>query len=215
MKIPSHSALILVDLQNDFFPGGSLGVPFADKIFPLANDIQDYFSLIVATKDWHPENHGSFVSNHPDHQLHDIVELNGVLQILWPPHCIQGSKGAEFHPTLRQDKIHKVIHKGTDPKIDSYSTFFDNAHLKHTGLDAFLKEHHIKNVFIMGLATDYCVLYSVLDAIKLGFNTYVIVDGSFGINAKEGDVERSLKKMQEMNAILLTSEEIKRDNSAA
>lgn len=208
MIIKDTSALILVDLQNDFFPQGSLGVPGALAIFPLANDIQSYFHLIVATKDWHPKDHGSFVTMHPGHKLYDVVDLNGVPQILWPPHCIQDTPGAEFHPLLQTEKINKIIHKGTNPKIDSYSTFFDNAHMRHTGLAAYLQEKKVTDVFLMGLATDYCVLYSTLDALKLGFNTYVIVDGCFGINEHPGDIDEALKKMQETGAYLINSDSI-------
>jgi nicotinamidase/pyrazinamidase len=206
LDIKKSSALILVDLQNDFFPGGALGVPGANALFPLANTIQKYFPLVVATQDWHPANHGSFVTEHPGHALYDIVDLNGVPQILWPPHCIQGSAGAEFHPQLKRDHIAKIIHKGTDPKIDSYSTFFDNAHQKHTGLAHYLKEHQVTDVFIMGLATDYCVLFSAIDSLALGFKTYVIQDGCFGIDEHPGDVARALEKMQKAGATLIKSD---------
>ncbi len=206
MHINKSSALILVDLQNDFFPGGSLGVPHADKIFPLVNEIQEYFPLIVATKDWHPKNHGSFVTVHPGHKLYDEILLNGVPQILWPEHCVQYSKGSELHSKLRRDHIAKIIHKGTDPKIDSYSTFFDNAHQRHTGLEAYLREKEVTDVYIMGLATDYCVLYSVLDARRLGFNTFVIEDGCFGIEERPGDIARALKMMRESGATIIKSD---------
>ncbi len=208
MKIPDDSALILVDLQNDFFPGGALGVPAADTIFPLANQIQSKFHWIVATQDWHPSNHGSFVTMHPGCKLFEMVDLNGVPQVLWPPHCIQDTHGAEFHPKLQTGRFDKIIYKGTDTKIDSYSTFFDNAHLRHTGLDDYLKEKGIECVFLMGLATDYCVLYSTLDAINLGYSTYVIQDGCFGIDKNAGDVEKAFKRMQEKGATLIRSEDI-------
>lgn len=208
MHIKKNTALILVDLQNDFFEGGALAVPKASAIFPLANDLQTYFSLVIATQDWHPLNHQSFLNQHPGHSLYDVVELKGGSQIIWPTHCVQGSKGAEFHPALNQNHIHKIIHKGTDANIDSYSTFFDNAHQKSTGLETYLKEQGITEVFIMGLATDYCVLYSVLDATKLGFKTYVITDGCFGLDEKPGDVDRAFQQMRQASAILIKSDTI-------
>lgn len=204
----SKSALILVDLQNDFFPGGALGVPDADGIFPLANNIQTHFDLILATKDWHPQNHGSFASNHPGKKVYDEIQLKGIPQILWPDHCVQNSKGAEFHPNLQTEKIKKVFLKGTDPDYDSYSTFFDNAHIKNTGLEQYLKEQEVADVYIMGLATDYCVLFSVLDSQELGFKTFVIVDGCFGINKSPGDVDRALEKMKNKGAKLIFSKDL-------
>lgn len=199
-------ALILVDLQNDFFPGGALGVPGAEAIFPLANTIQEHFDTVVATKDWHPKNHGSFASNHPGHAIFDIVDLDGIPQVLWPDHCVQGSLGAEFHPKLQTERINKIVLKGTDPSIDSYSTFFDNAHRKSTELYPYLLERHIENVYLLGLATDYCVLYSVLDAVKLGYNCYVIIDGCFGINKDPKDVDTAIEAMKKAGAHIIDSQ---------
>lgn len=201
-------ALILVDLQNDFFPGGSLGVPGAHAIFPLANTLQTHFDTVIATKDWHPKNHGSFASNHPGHKLYDIVDLDGIPQVLWPDHCVQGSSGSEFHPELQTERIKKVIYKGTDPSIDSYSTFFDNAHRKSTDLDPYLSDYEIENIYLMGLATDYCVLYSALDAVKLGYNCYVIIDGCFGINKNPGDIEKAIDLMKQAGAHIIDSQTI-------
>jgi len=200
------SALILVDLQNDFFPGGALGVPGAEAIFPLANAIQKQFELIIATKDWHPKNHGSFASNHPGCHPFEVVELKGISQVLWPDHCVQKTKGAEFHSKLQTHKIRHVIYKGTDPGLDSYSAFFDNAHRKSTELHQTLQENTVNTVYIMGLATDYCVQYSVLDALTLGYKTFVILDGCFGINKNPGDVEQALENMKTAGAILLNSQ---------
>jgi nicotinamidase/pyrazinamidase len=200
-----QSSLILVDLQNDFFPGGPLGISTANAIFPLANDIQEYFSLTIATKDWHPPNHKSFASSHPDKKIYDHIDLNGLSQVLWPDHCVQGSWGSEFHPLLRTDRIQKVIYKGTDPNIDSYSCFFDNAHQQETGLNTYLKELNITDVYIMGLATDFCVQYSVLDALLLGFKTFLIEDGCFGINQTPNAVEHSIHTMQKAGATIIQS----------
>lgn len=210
IQISKNSALVLVDLQNDFFPGGALGVPSADAdtIILLANELSPLFPWVIATQDWHPKNHRSFVTQHPGHQLYDVISLNNIPQILWPEHCVQGTFGAKFHSQLNQQAIHQIIHKGTDPNIDSYSTFFDNKHLRRTGLEAYLKDKGITEVFIMGLATDYCVLYSVLDSLALGFKTYVIVDGCRGINKEPQDIEKALKKMQDSSATLITSDQI-------
>jgi nicotinamidase/pyrazinamidase len=212
MAIPTKAkptqALLLVDIQNDFFPGGTLGVNGADALFPLANDVQPLFANIIATKDWHPANHKSFATNHSHHQIHDIILLNGIQQILWPDHCIQNSTGSEFHPTLKTDRIQKIIYKGIDPEIDSYSAFFDNAHQRNTGLDAYLKEQGITDLYIMGLATDYCIRYSVLDALSLGYNTFVITDGCFGIDQQPGDIEEALNTMEAQGAKLILSSEI-------
>lgn len=204
-------ALLLVDLQNDFFPGGALAVKNADGIFPLANDIQDRFSLIIASKDWHPPNHKSFRSQHPGHALYDVISLNDLPQVLWPDHCIQNTPGSDFHSALKTHSIQKIVYKGTDPEIDSYSTFFDNAHRKSTGLDDYLKSQHVTDIYIMGLATDYCVLFSVLDARKLGLNTFVIEDGCFGIDKNPNDIEKAKETMREAGAKLLKSSEISSD----
>lgn len=204
----SKKALLLVDLQNDFFPGGALAVPQADLIFPLVNIIQTYFEWVIASKDWHPHDHKSFAVNNPGHKVHEIIELNGLSQVLWPTHCVQNTLGADFHPKLITQQIKKIVFKGVDPDYDSYSAFFDNAHKRSTGLDVFLKEHHITDLYILGLATDYCVLYSVLDAINLGFKTFVIEDGCYGINANPGDVKKAIARMKRAGAIITDSTSI-------
>lgn len=189
-------ALVLVDLQNDFCPGGALAVKEGDKVVPLVNELQKKFDLVVATQDWHPKDHGSFASNHPGKKPGDVVDLYGIEQVLWPDHCVQGSKGAEFHSTLDRNKIARVIHKGTDQTIDSYSTFFDNGHRRSTGLENFLREKGVDEIYLAGLATDYCVKYSALDAVKLGLKTRVILDACRGINLKSGDVDRAIEEMK-------------------
>jgi nicotinamidase/pyrazinamidase len=202
------NALILVDLQNDFLPGGALAVPHGDEVIPLADELQSRFDLVVATKDWHPSNHGSFASNHPGKKPGDRIILAGVKQILWPVHCVQNTHGAEFAPSFDTNRIAHVFHKGTDRNIDSYSTFFDNAHRRHTGLAHYLEERGIKNIYLMGLALDYCVKYSTLDARQLGLNTHVIIDGCRGIELEPGDIRRALEEMKHAGAILLKSGEI-------
>lgn len=201
-------ALILVDLQNDFMPGGALEVKNGFDILPVINTLLSHpFPVIVATKDWHPKDHGSFASNH-NKEVGECITLDGLEQILWPEHCVQGTKGAEFAPGWDSHKIHKVIHKGTEKNVDSYSTFFDNGHRKSTGLFDFLKEKDVKDIFIAGLATDYCVKYSVLDAAKLGFNIYVVSDGCRGVNLKSNDSENALKEMRAAGAKIIKSKDI-------
>ncbi len=202
------NALIIVDLQNDFLPGGALAVPRGDEVLPLANKLQRRLDLVVATQDWHPPNHGSFAANHPGKKPGDRVMLDGIEQILWPVHCVQHTHGAEFAPSFDTSQIAHVFHKGIDPRIDSYSTFFDNAHRRETGLADYLKERSIRNIYLMGLALDYCVKYSALDARQLGFNTHVILDGCRGIGLEPGDVDRALDEMKGVGATLLQSREL-------
>lgn len=198
-------ALIFIDLQNDFFPGGALGVKGANVLLPIANHLQNFFPLIIATQDWHPADHKSFASLHTGKKIYDRIDLNGISQVLWPDHCVQGSKGAELHAQLKTQAIHKIIYKGTDPNIDSYSAFFDNAHQKDTGLDAYLKAQGVEEVYILGLATEYCVQYSVLDAVKLGYKTFLIEDACFGIEESTGDIEKAKKTMREAGVIFTDS----------
>jgi nicotinamidase/pyrazinamidase len=202
------NALILVDLQNDFMPGGALAVPHGDEVISLADELQQRFDLVVATKDWHPPDHGSFAANHPGKKPGDRIILDGVEQILWPVHCVQNSHGAEFAPSFDISRIAHVFQKGTERNIDSYSTFFDNAHRRHTGLAHYLDQRGIKDIYLMGLALDYCVKYSTLDARHLGLNAYVMVDGCRGIELQPGDIARALEEMKRAGAVLLKSSEL-------
>lgn len=202
------NALIIVDLQNDFLPGGALPVPHGDEVIPLANELQRRFELVLATQDWHPPDHGSFAANHPGKKPGDHIMLDGIEQILWPVHCVQNTHGAEFAPSFDRRRIAHIFHKGIDPRIDSYSTFFDNAHRKETGLAHYLKERAIRDIYLLGLALDYCVKYSALDARQLGLNTHVIVDGCRGIGLEPGDLDRALDEMKRFGAILLESREL-------
>ncbi len=199
------SALILVDLQNDFMPGGALAVPGGDAVIPVANQLAGTFDLVMATQDWHPPGHGSFASQHPGKVPGEAVELDGLHQELWPDHCVQGTRGAELHSGLDTVQITRVFHKGTDPRIDSYSAFFDNAHRKSTGLTDYLKKNGVSEVYLMGLATDYCVKFSVLDAVKLGFKTNVIEDGCRGIDLQPGDVNKAIAEMEAAGAVIVSS----------
>lgn len=202
-------ALVLVDLQNDFLPGGALGVPRGDGVIPVANRIQKRFDLVVATRDWHPPDHRSFASNHPGREPGERIDLDGVRQVLWPPHCVQHSHGAELADGLDTTRIHKVFDKGTDPALDSYSAFFDNRHLRATGLGDYLRKQGVDEVFLMGLATDYCVKYSALDARELGFSTAVIEDGCRGIELEAGDVEQAIREMRKAGVKIITSDAVR------
>jgi len=189
-------ALILVDIQNDFLPGGALAVSEGDQVIPLANRLMDDFEIIVATQDWHPSDHGSFAANHPGKQLFEVADLNGLPQMLWPVHCVQGSSGAEFAPGLDSERITKVFQKGTDPAIDSYSGLFDNGHRKSTGLGEWLKEQGVKRVTVCGLATDYCVKFTALDALAEGFEVTLDLSASRGVNLTPGDVDKAVEEMR-------------------
>lgn len=201
-------ALIMVDLQNDFCKGGNLAVPDGDAVVSLANQLQPYFDLVIATQDWHPQDHMSFASNHDEAKIGDLIEVDNMSQVLWPDHCIQNSKGAAFHPELDLRSVSKVFHKGINKKIDSYSAFFDNAHKRSTGLGAYLHEQNVEEIYIMGLATDYCVKYSSLDALHLGFIVHVIIDGCRGVELKEGDIESSIEEMRKAGAHIIHSKQI-------
>jgi nicotinamidase/pyrazinamidase len=189
-------ALIIVDVQNDFCPGGALAVREGDQVVPVVNRIQARFDLVVATQDWHPANHGSFAANHPGRNPGEVIELAGLSQILWPVHCVQGTTGAELHPALERSRIAHVVHKGTDPAIDSYSGFFDNGRRAATGLEQFLRDRDVDEVYVCGLATDYCVKATALDAGSLGFKTHLIEDACRGVDLRPGDVQRSIEAMR-------------------
>jgi nicotinamidase/pyrazinamidase len=202
-------ALILVDIQNDFLPGGALAVPKGDEVIPVANRIAPRFDLVVATQDWHPRDHGSFASNHPGKRAGDVIDLNGLRQVLWPDHCVQNTPGAEFGPALDLSRVAKVFRKGTDPAIDSYSGFFDNGHRKSTGLGEYLREKKVDEVFVMGLATDYCVNWTALDAVeRFGLKTTLVADGSRGIDLRPGDVEAAVKGMRNVGVRVVRSNEL-------
>ena len=171
-------ALLIVDVQNDFMPGGSLEVPHGAMIVPLINQLQNYFDLVVATQDWHPQNHKSFASNHSNKKPFEEIDLQGMKQTLWPDHCVQGTKGAEFHPELETYKIAAIFRKGMDPEIDSYSGFYDNGHQISTGLTGYLKEKGVTEIYFCGLASDICVYYTIKDSLKEGFSATLIEDAS-------------------------------------
>jgi nicotinamidase/pyrazinamidase len=175
-------ALILVDIQNDFLPGGALAVPRGDEIIPVVNRLQERFGLVVATQDWHPAGHASFASSHPGKNVFDAVMIDGVEQILWPDHCVQGSRGAELAKAFNTNRVEAIFRKGTDPAIDSYSAFYDNGRRKSTGLEGYLKWKKVDRVFLAGLAADFCVCYSLMDALAVGFRAALIKDGTRAIS---------------------------------
>lgn len=174
-------ALIIVDIQNDFLPNGSLAVPEGDLVIPIINKLQGKFDLVVATQDWHPEDHLSFASNHENKNLFEVVDLCGLEQVLWPNHCVQGTKGANFSTELNTNLIATIFRKGMDKTVDSYSGFFDNGRKTNTGLSGYLKNKGVTEVYVCGLAADYCVYYTAKDAKIEGFETYYIVDATKAI----------------------------------
>jgi nicotinamidase/pyrazinamidase len=191
-----RQAFIIVDVQHDFLPGGALPVPEGDQVIPVINRLQPQYELVVATQDWHPPDHGSFASAHPGRQPGEVIELNGLAQVLWPEHCVQGTHGAELARGLDTARLARVFQKGTDPAVDSYSGFFDNGRRHDTGLADFLRQHGVQEVHVAGLATDYCVKYTALDAARLGFKTCVLLPACRGVNLHPGDVERAVAEMR-------------------
>lgn len=198
-------ALLIVDVQYDFLPGGALAVEEGDQIIPVINRLQDKFSFIVATQDWHPAKHGSFAASHKGKKPGDLIQLGNVEQVLWPVHCVQGTRGAEFHEDLDQRKWKKIIQKGTNPYVDSYSGFFDNDRRQNTGLAKFLKDNGVEEVFVTGLATDYCVRFTVLDAIKEGFEATLVKDATKAVNLNPGDFDNAIKEMTKVGAEVVHS----------
>ena len=198
-------ALILVDIQNDFLPGGALAVPDGDSVIPVANRLQAVFPLVVATQDWHPANHGSFAANYPGKKVFEQIDLNGWPQTLWPSDCVQGTPGAELAAGLQRERIAKIFPKGTDADIDSYSGLFDNGHRKSTGLGEWLRASGVTEVFVCGLATDYCVKFTALDATELGFKTRLVEDASRGVNLRPHDVREAIAEMNRAGIVILQS----------
>jgi nicotinamidase/pyrazinamidase len=182
MQIDSDDVLLVIDVQKDFCPGGALAVPHGDEVIALIHRIAPQFQHIVLTQDWHPANHFSFAASHPGKQPYDSIELGYGIQTLWPPHCVQGTRGAEFNPALHLPQAELILRKGFRPQIDSYSAFFENDRSTPTGLAGYLRERGFARVFLAGLAYDYCVGYSALDARRLGFSTFILRDACRAIN---------------------------------
>ena len=189
---PDTEALIVIDIQNDFCPGGALAVADGDAIIPRVNALMDEFPTVVLTQDWHPHHHASFAANHPGAAPFSLTDMTYGPQVLWPVHCVQATEGADFHPGLATDPAHLVIRKGFRPQIDSYSAFFENDRRTTTGLDGYLKARGITGLTLVGLATDYCVAYSALDAVRLGYSVRVLLGACRAI-----DLDGSLAAMTE------------------
>jgi nicotinamidase/pyrazinamidase len=199
-------SLILIDMQLDFMPGGALAVPRGDEIIPLVNQLQDKFELIIATQDWHPENHISFASNHENKKPFDIINLEGIDQVLWPDHCVQNTKGANFHPHLEMKNAEAIFRKGMNWDIDSYSGFYDNKHKKSTGLAGYLHEKNVNELYFCGLAADYCVYFSIKDALKEGFSAILIEDATRPINPD--DFIKIKEELTHKGCKIITSKDI-------
>lgn len=201
-------ALVLVDIQNDFLPGGALGVPNGDEVIAVANAVQSKFDLVIASQDWHPKNHSSFAANHAGKKPGQTTMLNGLEQVLWPVHCVQHSRGAEIAPALDVSRVERFFLKGTHPEVDSYSAFFDNARKCDTGLGTYLKQRGVTEVYLLGLATDYCVKFSALDALSLGFKTFLVEDGCRGVNLHPQDSEKAIAEMKKAGINLVSSRQL-------
>jgi len=203
-------ALIIVDVQNDFCPGGSLAVDNGDSIIPVINQLRNQvnWDLIVLTQDYHPSDHVSFASNNKGATLFSTVKLeDGLDQVMWPNHCVQGTTGADFHPSLTVDDGNDVIvTKGTNPKVDSYSGFFDNEKKQKTELDSVLKQENITDVYVTGLALDYCVKYTALDAVPLGYQTFLVADASKGLS-EQGEQE-AIEQLKNAGVQIVQSSDI-------
>ena len=197
--------LVLVDLQYDFLPGGALAVAHGDETIAVANRIMPSFEIVVATQDWHPADHGSFAIHHPGTTPGQVIELHGLPQVLWPPHCVENTHGAALHAELDARRFTAVFRKGTDPAVDSYSGFFDNGKRKSTGFDTWLRERSITELYVLGLATDYCVKATVLDARALGFAVTLIEDGCRAVELAPGDGERAVGEMRAAGTTIVNS----------
>jgi nicotinamidase/pyrazinamidase len=206
MKKPlTKAALLIIDVQRDFCPGGSLAVTEGDAVIPVINRLAPLFAVVAASRDWHPARHVSFASAHPGKKPLQTMEAGGRKQSLWPDHCVAGSPGADFHPELDLTPVRLIIHKGMRPGVDSYSAFFENDRRTATGLDGFLRSLDIKRLFLTGLATDYCVLYTALDAVRLGYATSLVEDACRGVDRPEGGVGRAVLTMRHRGVAIIHS----------
>ncbi|WP_448693688.1 bifunctional nicotinamidase/pyrazinamidase [Pseudomonas rhizophila] len=201
------TALVVIDVQNDFIPGGQLAVPGGDEIVPLINRLGRSFRQVILAQDWHPAGHASFASSHPDKQPFDLIQLPYGEQKLWPDHCIQGTQGAALHPALDLPHAQLIIRKGCNPDIDSYSAFMEADRQTPTGLTGYLKERGIDTVYMVGLALDFCVMFSALDARAAGFNAFVVLDACRGIDI-DGSMEAAIRRMQQAGVALIESSAI-------
>ncbi len=199
-------ALVLVDLQYDFLPGGALAVSHGQETIAVAQRLIPKFDIVVATQDWHPRDHHSFAANHPGKSPGEMIDVGGLPQVLWPVHCVQNSRGAELHEALERGKITAVFRKGIDPELDSYSGFYDNGHKKATGLADWLHQKKVNRLYVLGLATDYCVKFTVLDGRQLGFDVWLVEDGCRAVDLAPGDGDRAVVAMRAAGATIITSD---------
>lgn len=204
----ASSAFVAVDVQNDFCPGGALAVPEGDRVVPLVNALAARFPAAVATQDWHPAGHVSFASSHPGRKPYDSADQDGRALTLWPDHCVAGTSGAAFHPDLDQRPYRLIVRKGFRKNLDSYSAFFENDGTTPTGLEGWLKGLGLTGVVLAGLALDYCVYYSALDAVRLGFRTAVVLDATRAVDAPPGNAERALAELRARGVLIVGSEEV-------
>lgn len=207
MQISPRSALLVIDVQNDFTPGGQLAVPEGDQIVPLINRLAGLFKQVIIAQDWHPAGHASFASSHPGRKPYDVIELPYGPQTLWPDHCVRATPGAEFHPELDLPHAQLVIRKGCNPDIDSYSAFLEADRTTVTGLAGYLKERGIDTVYMVGLALDFCVMFSALDARTAGFNAFVVLDACRAIDL-QGSLAAATERMQLAGVGLIQSNDL-------
>ncbi|RAV28302.1 bifunctional nicotinamidase/pyrazinamidase [Sinomicrobium soli] len=198
--------LLIVDVQHDFLPGGKLAVPGGDEVIPVINALQPDFDLVVATQDWHPAGHLSFASSHPDRKPFDVIDLKGMEQVLWPDHCVQGTGGAALSDLLHQNRIAAIFRKGTHRETDSYSGFYDNGKKYTTGLTSYLREMGVRDVYVCGLAADYCVYYTAKDAKTSGFETYYITDATRFIASDTYD--KAVSDLSDIGVHMIASDEL-------
>ena len=206
VRITPQDAFIVVDLQPDFMPGGNLPVSEGDEIITGINRLLPLFTTTVATQDWHPKGHLSFASSHPNKKPYDLFDAPGLGPVLWPNHCVSGTPGAHFHPNFNSDEVTLILRKGIHRDIDSYSTFRENDRKTETGLSGYLKTRRVTRVFLCGLALDYCVYYSAIDGIEMGFEVIVVIDLTRAVNSPPGHTEASLKKMRQVGVTFTKSE---------
>lgn len=201
------NCLIITDIQNDFCPGGALAVAGGNEIIPIVNSLTQKFDKVAATQDWHPSDHVSFAATH-DKELYDVITIDGIQQVMWPVHCVQGSFGADFHKELDLRPVDLIIRKGSHLNIDSYSTFMENDKKTCTGLHSYLRGFAIQDLYFCGLATDYCVYYSAVDARNMGFNVSVILDACRGVDVPAGNLAATVQAMKERGIRILNHGEL-------
>jgi nicotinamidase/pyrazinamidase len=208
MERESDAALLIIDVQNDFCPGGSLAVPDGDAVVPVINCLMEKFTAVIATQDWHPSGHVSFASNHRGKEPHESIMVEGRAQMLWPDHCVAGTRGAELHGELNRSGVGLILRKGMRPGLDSYSAFYENDRGTSTGLNGYLRELGITRLFLCGLASDVCVFFSAMDGVRLGYGTTVIRDGVRGVDVPPGNIADTEEQMRREGVKFLQSTDL-------